>query len=56
MHEGLGDPKYRPCPLLIKMVDAVGWEENPAKVSMITVKRRLFGGQELCLLAIVINI
>ena len=22
MHEGLGDPKYRPCPLLIKMVDA----------------------------------
>lgn len=24
IHEGLGDPKYRPCPLLIKMVDA-GW-------------------------------
>jgi 3-hydroxybutyryl-CoA dehydrogenase len=24
MHQGLGDPKYRPCPLLIKMVDA-GW-------------------------------
>ena len=24
MHEGLGDPKYRPCPLLIKYVDA-GW-------------------------------
>lgn len=22
MHEGLGDPKYRPCPLLVKMVDA----------------------------------
>ena len=24
LHEGLGDPKYRPCPLLIKYVDA-GW-------------------------------
>jgi 3-hydroxybutyryl-CoA dehydrogenase len=24
LHEGLGDTKYRPCPLLIKMVDA-GW-------------------------------
>ena len=24
LHHELGDPKYRPCPLLIKMVDA-GW-------------------------------
>jgi 3-hydroxybutyryl-CoA dehydrogenase len=25
LHNGLGDPKYRPCPLLVKMVDA-GWK------------------------------
>jgi 3-hydroxybutyryl-CoA dehydrogenase len=25
LEEGLGDPKYRPCPLLIRMVDA-GWQ------------------------------
>jgi len=24
LHNGVGDPKYRPCPLLVKMVDA-GW-------------------------------
>ncbi len=24
LHEGFGDPKYRPCPLLLRMVDA-GW-------------------------------
>ena len=24
LHEGLGDPKYRPCPLLVKYVEA-GW-------------------------------
>ncbi len=24
LHQGLGDPKYRPCPLLVKMADA-GW-------------------------------
>ena len=24
LHEGLGDPKYRPCPLLAKHVEA-GW-------------------------------
>jgi len=24
LHEGLGDPKYRPCPLLVRLVDA-GW-------------------------------
>ena len=22
LHEGFGDPKYRPCPLLRRMVDA----------------------------------
>jgi 3-hydroxybutyryl-CoA dehydrogenase len=24
LEQGFGDPKYRPCPLLVKMVDA-GW-------------------------------
>jgi 3-hydroxybutyryl-CoA dehydrogenase len=24
LHDGFGDPKYRPCPLLTRMVDA-GW-------------------------------
>jgi 3-hydroxybutyryl-CoA dehydrogenase len=24
LHEGFGDPKYRPCPLLVRLVDA-GW-------------------------------
>jgi 3-hydroxybutyryl-CoA dehydrogenase len=24
LHQGLGDDKYRPCPLLVQMVDA-GW-------------------------------
>ena len=24
LQQGLGDPKYRPCPLLVRMVDA-GW-------------------------------
>ncbi len=30
LHDGLGDPKYRPCPLLVKMVDAklLGWKSG----------------------------
>ena len=24
LEDGIGDPKYRPCPLLVRMVDA-GW-------------------------------
>jgi 3-hydroxyacyl-CoA dehydrogenase len=25
LQEGFGDPKYSPCPLLVRMVDAGGW-------------------------------
>jgi 3-hydroxybutyryl-CoA dehydrogenase len=34
MHEGLGDPKYRPAPLLRKYV-AAGWDGSQARVSCI---------------------
>lgn len=30
LHDGLGDPKYRPCPLLVRMVDA-GWLGRKAR-------------------------
>jgi 3-hydroxybutyryl-CoA dehydrogenase len=30
LYEGLGDPKYRPCPLLVRMVDA-GWLGRKAR-------------------------
>jgi 3-hydroxybutyryl-CoA dehydrogenase len=29
LHRGLGDDKYRPCPLLVQMVDA-GWHGKKA--------------------------
>ena len=37
LHEGLGDPKYRPCPLLVKYVEAGFSGEKPAKVSTTTI-------------------
>ena len=38
LHAGLGDPKYRPCPLLIKMVDAgwLGTEERAGLLPVLT--------------------
>ena len=31
LHEGLGDSKYRPCPLLIQYVDAGWWGKKVGK-------------------------
>ena len=36
LHEGLGDPKYRPCPLLVKYEKQGFSAEKQAKVSMTT--------------------
>ncbi len=31
LHEGLGDSKYRPCPLLVQYVDAGWWGKKVGK-------------------------
>ena len=36
LHEGLGDPKYRPCPLLRRMVAAGHLAGSPARASTAT--------------------
>ncbi len=35
LHDGLADTKYRPCPLLTKYVEAVGWAARRAAAFMI---------------------
>ena len=49
MQDGLGDPKYRPCPLLIKMVDAglAGEEDGPRFLSLlISTEAQRHGGRK----------
>jgi 3-hydroxybutyryl-CoA dehydrogenase len=36
LHTELGDPKYRPCPLLRRYVDPAGWAASPGAASMNT--------------------
>jgi len=31
LHDGLGDSKYRPCPLLVQYVDAGWWGKKVGK-------------------------
>ena len=38
LHEGIGDPKYRPCPLLKKYVDA-GWLGRKAAKDFMTISK-----------------
>lgn len=53
LHDGLADSKYRPCPLLVKYVEA-GWlDASPAAASMtIAVKCRSRRGKHLLLEAL----
>ena len=38
LHGGLGDDKYRPCPLLVQMVDA-GWLGQEDRARLLPLRR-----------------
>ena len=37
LHQGLGDDKYRPCPLLVQMVDA-GWHGREGRARFLPLR------------------
>ncbi len=48
LQRDFGDPKYRPCPLLRKMVAQGGWDAKPATASTATRDPACFIGSDAC--------
>jgi 3-hydroxyacyl-CoA dehydrogenase len=46
LHEGLADSKYRPCPLLVKYVEA-GWLGQEGRPRLLRLSRRRAGSDAL---------
>ena len=51
LHEGLADSKYRPCPLLVKYVEA-GWLGRKTAARLLRLPRRQAGSDAVAAVAI----